>query len=142
MYNKYFFRRLWHKITRFPYEVEWKLQRLFRGYSDFDVWNCGCRIAEQSLPLLRAYRNLNHTGTPMKELPKDADPSDPWSHEAFTVDEWNEILDKVIFAFEYTANDGFPKGMEVFDKEIWEEAQKKYEEGMALFAKWSAGMWD
>jgi hypothetical protein len=57
-----------------------------------------------------------------------------------SMEEWNEILDKMIFAFKWSITEDEEANYTLPDKEK-EENWKKYEEGMNLFAKWYMGLW-
>jgi hypothetical protein len=79
-------------INRIKYLFRW----IKNGFPDSDTWSLDITIAKYTLPRLKR----------LKEL-KDGYPSD------MTEQQWDEILDKMIFAMDYLANDG---EMVVFDK--------------------------
>lgn len=56
--------------------------------------------------------------------------------------ERHDIIDKMIFSFEKVANDSWTKPNTKELKEQMFDEIKKYEEGMMLFAKHFADLWD
>jgi len=126
----------------FKRKVKWPIQRFFRGYSDCDVWNMNDRIGEVVAPLLKAYRNSPKCGFPIKEW-NDEDVN---ASVSFTEDEWNAIVDDMIFAFEYMANSYFPPDDVLLAHDvgykIYQEYNERYEKGIKLFAEYAGALWD
>lgn len=63
-----------------------------------------------------------------------------------SVEEWEEILDKIIWSFENVDNDPSPmpyRGKAIKEyRAILEEHQNKVQEGLDLFGKYYRGLWD
>lgn len=139
------------------YKIKWFFQRLFRGYSDCDLWNLDYHLAKIILKRLKAFKKMERKGIPST---------------LNSFDEWNKILDKMIFSFEFIRSDyGWDENF-IWHDEIWEKLEKKekimninigdkdfysdikfnaekhdeyyqkYEEGMELFSKYFGSLWD
>ncbi len=89
--------------------LEYKLQRLERGFDDTETWNLYYTIAGFVLPRLKRFKEVT-MGYPA----------------VMTENEWNECLDKMIFAFETVLKE---------DDDIDSCDNEKVEEGLSLFAK-------
>jgi len=100
-----------------PRQARWTEQREARGFDDTELWNLDFTIARFVLPRLKAFKTMGH-GYPGN----------------LTFDEWNTILDKMIFSFEYAANDDKLFG----DSEFHETVN----EGMQYFADYFFHLWD
>lgn len=94
-------------------------QRWTRGFDDSQTWNLETRLAEHILPRLKRFKQV-HTGYPMELTPQ----------------EWEIILDKMIFAFEFQASD-------IVDREIdlSNDHFDKVKEGLWLFGVWYTHLW-
>lgn len=92
-------------------------QRRTRGWDDSDIWSLDVTIAKFITPRLKLYRQT-YMGHPCE----------------LTSEEWATALDKMIAAFEYTADEeaffGSPK------------LSEQHEEGLRLFAQYFHGLWD
>lgn len=109
--------------------LRWFWQWLIRGFSDRQLWSLDVTIAKFVVPRLKALKAYQH-GHPNE----------------YTEEGWDEILDKMIWSFEYSLVDielpavDSPTTEETV-KDV--EAQvKRYEEGMVLFAKHFSDLWD
>lgn len=89
-------------------------QRLKRGFDDSELWSLDKTIIGFILPRLKAYRE-KHFSTP----------------EDVTKEEWNDILDRMIVAFELSKND-----------EYTPEEKAKIDRGLKLFVKYLKNLWD
>lgn len=90
-------------------------QRLNRGFDDSELWNLHITLAGFILPRLKAFKeNICSSPTDM------------------TIEEWKEILEKMIVAFEILAE----------DKEYSIEEEKKIGTGLNLFVKYFRGLWN
>lgn len=93
------------------------------GFSDTETWALDSVIAEFILPRLKRFKEVIN-GHPI----------------AFSENEWNGILDKMIFAFEWSLSYEEEGNLEPSEKERdanWE----KYKEGMKLFAENFMDLW-
>ena len=128
--------------------IKSKYQLLRYGYEFRDCWSLDYSLARWILPRLKHLRkNLN--GHPME----------------LTFEQWEEILDKIIFSFEYVLNNDkyydecYPKDfVHGFDMDkngylIWKDSrrpdfsvldkyEKRYDEGILLFSKFFRSLWD
>ena len=118
-------------------KIKWFFQRLFRGYSDYDMINFyEFLLGRKVLPYLKAWVKRDRCGYPV---------------EFETMKEWNEVLDEIVWAIEEVVthknedrvfdeyrrdNDG-----EKFHKDI-EENWNRASKGMELFGKYVTAMWD
>ncbi len=138
----------------------WGWQKLTRGFSDRELWSLDYTCTEFILPRLKAFRHGELNGTPM------LDGYDQKQNEADfkkMTQEWEEILDQMILAFEYHHKDGDdidfgPSDYEIMDgvklniqadeeqyKKGREEEQRREQimaDGFALFAKYYQSLWD
>ena len=115
-----------HKIGDYRREVKWAWQRVFRGYDDTAYWGLYNYLTDIALPVLKWYRKNAH-GVPGMVC-KDKEPMEK------SVERWNKILDKMIYAFQVIKDD------ENFIEP--KEVQKKVDEGLKLFAKYYQTLWD
>ena len=107
-------------------KIKWFFQRLFRGYSDYDVLNLNLFIVEKlQEPLKKFIRHQEERG---RSLPRDFS-ADPAS--------WLVVLKKIESAF-YLA--------EKRTKGEWEgnqeEHEKREQEGFELFGRYLKNFWD
>jgi hypothetical protein len=97
-----------------------------------DTWGLDCTFAEFAIPRLKLFKKVNN--------------GYPGHGDADTPEKWDEIIDKMIEAFELhidlveTSNKYFlPTGE--FDKARYEEDSLKEKEGLKLFAEWFGALW-
>lgn len=136
---------LWYKIIDFKDNIKWRLQRIFRGYADIDVWNFDFRLMELVARHVRVLRKIQN-GYPT------------------TVDEdrWNSILDDIVFAAEmYTSEfsdiclannlEEYHFARDVYNKVYTdiddpefpdEEAWKRSRRGIQYFKQYMFSLWD
>ena len=140
--------------------VYWGWQKLMRGFSDRALWSLDHTCTDFILPRLKAFRHGELHGTPMLDG-YEQEQSD--SDFAKMTQEWEEILDQMILAFEYHHKNGDDIDFGLIDYEITdgvkmdiqtdEEQYKKGREeeqrreqimadGFALFAKYYQSLWD
>lgn len=126
--------RLWYKFTAlYRCKVIYPLQVLFRGYSNREQWDFGYAAIEWMLPRIKAYRASKRHGVPSKK-----DKKQTW----FTEEEWNEVLDKIIWSMENIDTDpGFFIDAK-YQKKVAVAHQKKLDEGFQLLGKYLTSMWD
>ena len=93
----------------------YKYQKIFRGFGDNELWNFDTTIAKYMVPRLKRFKQLQR-GYPanLKE------------------EEWNEILDQIIYSFE----------LKLDDIDFDEKYRKDYELGLVYFAKYFDHLWD
>lgn len=103
-------------IPDFFFECKMKYQVLTRGYSDRNVWNMNYDLAELNIKLLTKLRDTS-SGYPPQ----------------LTEKKWKAILTKMI------------EGFQAFDDSYYLEdkkSEKKYKEGMKLYAEYFSNLWD
>lgn len=88
---------------------------------NWDTWDAYVSLSYIILPLLKEFRKtLNgHPGT-------------------LTMEEWESIVDKMIFAFENILDDE----VETFNIEVLNEVMPKRQEGLELFGKYFEALWN
>ena len=94
-----------------------------RGFSDTETWALESVIAEFILPRLIRFKEVNN-GFPA----------------TFTVETWDAVLDKMIFAFDWSLHNEDEKYDLLSEAEkavLW----KNYDEGMQLFAQYFRHLW-
>lgn len=132
-----------------PREVKWFWQRGKRGYSDRDVWNMDNWFLDIIVPMLKKLKTIKH-GYPANLTPE----------------EWDKILDRMIFCFK-EANDSTCSMINEYEEkfiletfgnppkdnkelrenyirrttEIEKYQLKMEEEGFQLFSKYFHNLW-
>jgi len=102
-------------------------QKIFRGWSDEDTWSLYSTTARFLAPRLKKFKELN------KKSEYGGYPPD------ITEEEWDDILDKMILAFDQIVDDD-----ELQLYESGEETAARYEkihEGLDLFKKYYFDLW-
>ena len=110
--------------------IKWFFQRLFRGYSDYDMINYDQFICRKILPSLRYWiHRKDRFGYPASLSSKE---------------EWDNILEEILWAVEEAAygteeDKAFAAGTDYDElKKIWDREKN----GLELFGKFVQGMWD
>lgn len=93
------------------------------GFTDSETWALDSVIAEFVVPRLIRFKEVN-TGFP----------------HGLTPESWDDIIDKIIFALDWSLHCEDDK-YDSLSKEEQEENWKKYEEGMQLFAQYFRHLW-
>ena len=139
--------------------IVWRYQKIRFGYSKKELWSLDHTITDFVLPRLKAFRHGESNdvteggpaGVPMLDG-YDADKMGDEESDAM-YQEWLDILDKIIQAFEYhklgmrdveTNSSLWVQGGDEY-KEYREEElrrEKIIEEGLALFGKYYQALWD
>lgn len=82
-------RNLIYKIKDILKNLKWKTQKIFRGYSDIEMWNLDDTISKWIVPKLKTFKIIT------QGYPTSMD----------TFEEWQDMLDEMIFGFEWPANE-------------------------------------
>lgn len=122
------------RIKYWPDQVKWKIQEIFYGYADPDVWNLNSFI-------------IGKTYAPLKEFVQNYEEHGMSLPDEFATDPgtWLNILKKIELAFdsvwddEFEKENRFTKGM---NTEQVKEHNLKVEEGLTLFGKYIRNLWD
>lgn len=95
----------------------YRKQRMERGFDDSETWSLDYTIAKFILPRLKRFKEVTN-GYP----------------GGLSEEEWDEILDKMIYAFDLKVN---------YDSDFdWKDGdQKKFDEGIKLFSEWFLHLW-
>ena len=139
--------------------IVWRYQKMRFGYSKRELWSLDHTITDFVLPRLKAFRHGESNsiteggpaGCPLLDG-YDADKMGDEESDAM-YQEWLDILDKMILAFEYhqlgmrdvkTNSSMWQEGNEEYKKYREEEdrREKVIEEGLALFGKYYQALWD
>ena len=139
----------------------WLCQWFRWGFSERQLWSLDHTITDFVLPRLKAYRNGDgnqHTdgpsGSPL--LPGYKGDEMTEEEDAIMRQEWLDMLDKMILAFEYHKLDMHDVDAKNPMKSIWsakeeywceykeesEIREKAIAEGLELFAKYYQYLWD
>lgn len=171
-----------HKIETFFCNIKYFFQKVFRKHhtSDLELWNLYSHIAKIILPKLKTFRKMKKNGYPaiFSEYEDDNWESKNKYDEYIAsgkligggLKKWNEILDEMIFAFEYILykdsddhnteylkkkygdwTEKKPENLKklkclnyeyYYDEKLDAKLQKRCDEGLILFAKHFQSMWD
>lgn len=124
---------IWYRVfSRDLYhDIKWKLQRLFRGYSDCDTWNINRFTVEKLQPAIKTY--VTYEAEHGHSLPQEF-ATDPAA--------WLNILRDIEYAFDWMHSeefaDGFPTSVEETRKAHYERVQR----GCELFGRYLQSLWD
>ena len=129
---------LWYRVVlnmdMWPRKIKWFFQRLFRGYSDSDLWNLGFVVIDRFYEPIHKF--VEHQKEEGMSLPTQFE-SDPA--------QWLDILCKIDFSFEHQYRDeheiGYEPTAKMTDSEK-EEFYKKVQEGFDLFGHHLRDLWD
>jgi len=151
--NLYHFFWKWvYKIKAIPFTLKYFLQRLAKGYDDLDKWNIAWYISRKAAPILKEWRNGKMHGSALIrhredrfgniiELKDDEiyvkDCNEP---RAFEMNEWQAILDDIIFAFQWQIDFDSLDGT-VSDNEF-KKGNKRQKRGLKLFSIYFNSLWD
>jgi len=111
----------WFSVKR---SIKHWWQRRTRGFSDDETWSLNYEIAKFTLPRLKLFKEFNF-GYP----------------SSITSEEWNIILDKIIFSLEYEVarykgEEKLPDNPDDFSAYF-----EKVQEGFRLFGEWFGNLW-
>lgn len=109
---------MFRRIRRIKNEIKWFFQRVFRGFSDDSLFSFDSTVGKFMVPRLIAFKEINF-GCP----------------STLTMEEWEDILDKMIFAFRYSYSN------KKYEYPIDQELYASYEEGMELFKTYFHHLW-
>ena len=139
--------------------IVWRYQKMRFGYSKRELWSLDHTITDFVLPRLKAFRHGESNdvteggpaGCPMLDG-YDADKMGDAESDAM-YQEWLDILDKMIQAFEYhklgmtdvkTNSSLWVQGGDEYKEYRNEEERREQiiKEGLALFGKYYQALWD
>jgi hypothetical protein len=107
--------RLILNIPDIPRKIKWLFQKLTKGYNQLEIWSLYSHIAKYIYPRLKAFKNSKRMGIPA-EFGDDTDKGFKEGQK-----EWEAVIDKILFAFEYILYDE-----ENLSKKEKQEFEKKY----------------
>lgn len=123
--------------------VKYSWQRIIKGYCDKDLWNIDYWFMGIMPNMLRQFKETRH-GSP-SSLGEDYVNEDGIRCNDSCHEEWDKILDEMIFLFSEMNEYAYKK------KIIYENGHEKEQENygemckdkaFALFAKWFYSLWD
>ena|SRR5581483_515882 len=136
---------LWGYNLRYWIKAPWKIpggawlhlrlwfwrwyQRGKRGYSDQDLWGLHYYLSGWLPKALREFKTGGRA-------------SHGWPGEPMTVEEWDEILEKMARAFEIDILLCDLIEAPRWDTPEYKQLEKEREEGLQLFIKWYNHLWD
>ena len=100
-------------------QVKWERQREKRGFDDTEIWSLFTTISDFIYPRLIAFKEYK-CDYPINLTPEN----------------WDEILDKMIFAFKFYS-DEYKR-----EEPVSEETIQKVREGMDLFVEYFRDLWN
>ena len=142
--------RAYYKCSEVRTWVISKYQQFRYGVADSECWSLDSTFTKYMLPRLKHFRNMKRYSYPPDVTPE----------------EWENILDEIIWAFDYMANDEKYLKMPEFDSDMekifnpnrpktikreleWKEYfnksksfQHRKTEALKLFAKYYESLWD
>lgn len=93
----------WGIVDRYESVCLWTkslYQKMRYGVSNEECWNLNGTLTKYILPRLKHYRHMNRCGIPNSVYLK-CHPMNGDSYDDVIVKEWNDILDELIWTFEY-----------------------------------------
>jgi len=123
--------RIKGKIRYLHKDILYFFQKIFRGYSDVDMWSLDHFLAKKIYKYLKIFRYRKRMG---------------YCGDFASFEEWNKALDKMLWSMKETAED-FPTEQKFFrnskfDEKGFKEYSKKLQEGLELFGKYFTSLWD
>lgn len=109
----------WYHGLRVIRSVKYFYQRRTRGWDDRELWNFDWTLAKYALPRLKRFKQETF-----------AYPS------GLTVEEWDHILDEMIWSFEYILTGQWDE-----DMVKWELDEARCSAGCELFGKYFRALW-
>jgi len=124
-------------ILHIPSKIKHRFQRIFRGYSDADLWDIGNYLNDLIIRSLKDFRKMERLGTPTT-----------FNNE----NDWNKVLDRMISGFEFL-KDGDERiltGDSWLDEDVkdgitieeYNKLYKQAERDAKLFIKYNGALWD
>lgn len=152
----FLFWKYFYKAKALPYTIKYFFQRVIKGYDDLDKWNIAWYIARRITPILKEYRSgkINSTGILRhredrfgniieltdKELYAESESKDWQGPNAFTLEEWKEIIDDIIFAFQWQIDFDSIDG--TVDEKEFKKGNNRQKRGLKLFSIYFNSLWD
>lgn len=109
-------------------QVKFFFQRMFRGYSDDEVWDLDNAILRFTLPRLKKLRETTQS-FPCNFIEENTE--EGW-------DKWKVMLDKMIHAIELKLKDEYW----YVESATVDKDTAEVEEGMSLFHEYFDALWD
>jgi hypothetical protein len=105
------------KLVPSKRDIKFFFQRVYRGWDDSETWSLDSSLAKIVLPRLKRFREL-YGGRPAR----------------LTTEEWANIIDEMIFAFEFHTSE---ERWCCTDKDKWNRVNN----GLELFGKYYSHLW-
>jgi hypothetical protein len=100
-------------------DIKYATQRKTRGYSDCDVWNTNDYLAKIILDALVRFKNSERMGYPSNLNSTGWKDNPTKDEENALVNEWESILDKMIWSFRFFTKDCHTDESEALMNEIF-----------------------
>lgn len=105
----------------------WMKERLTQGFDSTELWSLSNTISQFVLPRLKEFKKIHHGYPGSIKNPQ----------------EWDELLDDMIFAFEYHLDDYNEKSYVSKDGSLIDtEDYSKFKFGITKFAEYFMDLWD
>jgi hypothetical protein len=91
-------------------------------FKDNEVWSLDITLANYILPRLKRFKKVNVNSYPAS---------------LSSIEEWHEIIDKMIWSFERVVNDDWS-----YEINRVQDQKQQYELGMSLFGIYFLDLWD
>lgn len=108
---------LFRRCKTFKRSIRFYYQRLTRGWSDQETWSLDVSLAKLILPRLKRFREVSIV------IPFN-----------MTEQQWNDLLDKMIYAFDIMASSDYFSA-------FTDENNERCQEGLNLFAQYYRFLW-
>ena len=110
-------------------------QKISVKIDPWDTWNMDCTLAYIVLPMLKQLQETKHGShqVDLKDVPESLHQSDNELEDDGIHEQWDYIIDEMIWAFEQKCRD---------DWELAKDYQDRMTNGFRLFGKYYEGLWD
>ena len=110
-------------------------QKISVKIDPWDTWNMDCTLAYIVLPMLKQLQETKHGShqVDLKDVPESLHQSDNELEVNSTDEQWDYIIDEMIWVFEQKCRD---------DWELAKDYQDRMTNGFRLFGKYYEGLWD
>jgi len=122
----------------------------------WDTWSMDCTLAHIVLPMLKQFKEINQAwgGSPqvdLKDVPESLHQSDNELEDDGVHEQWNYIIDEMIWAFEQKCSDDWESEFYKYENDtlklVWNDEkgriahQDRMTNGFRLFGKYYEGLW-
>jgi len=141
------------KVKYFFKKIKWFFQRLFRGYSDCDIWGLDYHLSHLIIKRLKAFRDLDKQGLSVQFMDEFNLRNGVEGEVERGLEILNGFINDMIWSFQYCLNDYkeeettyrinlFSKDDNTWKLKEFDDNYTKYLYGMELFTKYFHCLWD